>query len=152
MRAAVLPPAIACSSCCTIVFASESLSRAWGRASRQKFAYVQRRWLNERVFARFAENLDARKLTQDWRPDSTTMDAFRAFLDREMPYTTADFDENQGFVKRFLTGRALTAAFDVDAGARAETEADPLVQSAAVRLDEAARLLDRRHNAVARAD
>ena len=120
--------------------------------SELEFSDVQRRWLNERVFARFAENLDARRFKQDWRPDSATLDAFREFLGREMPDTAAYLDDNRSFVRRFLAGRALTAAFDVDAGSRAETEADPLVQSAAARLADAARLLDRRHNAVARAD
>lgn len=120
--------------------------------SQPALSEVQRRWLNDRVFARFAETMDVRRLKKSWRPDRRTLDAFRAFLGHEMPETAALIDENRSFVKRYLAGRALTAAFDVDAGAQAETEADPLVQSAAARLDEAARLLDRRHGAVARAD
>lgn len=117
-----------------------------------EFSDVQRLWLNERVFARFAETMDVRKLKRNWRPDAATLDAFQAFLLREEPETAGFYEENRSFVRRFLAGRTLTAAINVDAGAEAETEADPLVQSAAARLDEAARLLDKRQHAVARAD
>ena len=113
---------------------------------------VQRLWLEDRIFARFAETLDRRRIKPGWRPDRRTLERFQAYLRRESPDTAAAYAENEGFVRRFLAARVLTAAFDVDHGARAEAEGDPLLQSAAARLDEAARLLDKRSSAVARAD
>ncbi|MBI1353966.1 MAG: PDZ domain-containing protein [Acidobacteria bacterium] len=118
----------------------------------QGLTEVQRRWLDERVFARFAETLDTRTLSHAWRPDRATLDSFQSYLVRESPETAGYYPDNQTFVRRYLAGRVLTAAFDVDLGARAEAEADPMIQSAAARLDEAARLLNKRPSAVARAD
>ncbi len=113
---------------------------------------VQQTWLNDRVFARFADTMDLRRIKKSWRPDADTLERFREFLLRESPETAGRFDDNRAFIQRYLANRTLTAAFTVDDGARAETEADPLVISAAAHLGEAARLLDKRQGAIARAD
>jgi carboxyl-terminal processing protease len=107
---------------------------------------------NARMFERFAETLPLNAIRRSWAPDDATVSAFLSFAALEGIAAEPEvLDRNIAEVRRRLRTNVFTAAFDVDAGARVNAEADPQIVAAASQLSLAAALLDRtKPGAVAR--
>ena len=105
-----------------------------------------------RSFERFALTLDLSRLQPNWRPSEADVSAFLSFAALEgIAEEPEVLERNMSEIKRRLRAQAFTAAFDVDAGARADAEDDPQVLAAAAKLNLAAALLEQsKSGAVAR--
>ena len=105
---------------------------------------VLRRLSNARSFERFAQTMDLEALDRNWVPDQGTIDAWLSFAASDQ-MLIADLDEpasRMAEIRRRLRSAVLTAAFDVDAGSRADAETDPQVLAAASKMGLAAALLE----------
>jgi carboxyl-terminal processing protease len=105
-----------------------------------------------RSFERFAQTLDPKSIGAGWKPDDAAVSAFLSFAALEGIAAEPDvLDHDMPEIRRRLRTSIFTAAFDVDAGAKVNAEADPQVLAAASQLALAASLLDHsKPNAVAR--
>jgi carboxyl-terminal processing protease len=111
-----------------------------------------RQLVNARSFERFAETVDPSSVTEDWKPGGDTISAFLSFAALEGIFAEPDvLEADMPEIRRSLRTHVLTAAFDVDAGARVNAMSDPQVLAAASKLSVAATLLEQtKSDAVAR--
>jgi carboxyl-terminal processing protease len=78
------------------------------------------------------------KLPKGWAPDATLMNEFHQYLLKEnVPFTEAEYAENQQWVKDQLRREMYITAFGVDEARRLGIETDPLVLKAVDSLDKA---------------
>ncbi|MEZ5361255.1 MAG: S41 family peptidase [Bryobacterales bacterium] len=100
-----------------------------------------------RSFERYAQTLDLSQLTPEWRPTEQDVSGLLAFAALEGIAAEPEvLERDMAEVRRRLRMHAMTAAFDVDAGARASAEDDPQIHDAAAKLNIAAALLEQRKN------
>jgi len=83
------------------------------------------------------------KLSKGWQPDNEVMNDFHQFLMKEnVPFTEAEFAENQQWVKQQLTREMYITAFGSEESRRYQVDTDPLVQKAIDSLPKAKALVD----------
>jgi carboxyl-terminal processing protease len=107
----------------------------------------QRQLLSKFAFFNFSKrHFGARsdvKLPANWAPDTAIMNEFHAFLLKEqIPFTEAEFAENNDWMKRFLRREMYITAFGADEARKVEVETDPMVEKAIDSLPKAKALLE----------
>ncbi|HYI97831.1 MAG TPA: S41 family peptidase, partial [Bryobacteraceae bacterium] len=78
------------------------------------------------------------KLPKDWAPDTAVMNDFHQFLLKEnVPFTEAEYAENQQWLKEQLRREMYITAFGVEESRKLGIETDPIVLKAVDSLEKA---------------
>jgi carboxyl-terminal processing protease len=83
------------------------------------------------------------KVTKDWRPDTDVMNQFHAFLlDKKIPFTEADFTQDNDWLKREITKEVIWSGMSSDDSRSYDEATDPEVLKAVESLPKAQALLN----------
>ena len=111
-----------------------------------KFTAFQRRLAGRLAFYYFGNayfGSSTPTLPEGWRPDAGTMKRFQTFLiERGIPFSDAEFDENRAWVDEQLRLELYTRAFDRKRADRLAVEEDPEVRKGVASLPTAQALLN----------
>ena len=83
------------------------------------------------------------KVTKSWEPDQTFIEDFhRYLLEQKIPFTEAEFAQNQDWIKLELRREMFSSALSIDDARRLTIQTDPEVARAIDSMPKARALLD----------